>query len=263
MAGPRSTIRVAVAAVRSKKSPSETQPVWERPQRVKRPEPAPLSRESIVAAALRLADQQGLSAVSLRKVGAELDAGPMRLYGYVATKEELLELMVDAVYGELAAPLTGSWRELLGELAHRVRAASRAHPWFVGLLGGRPHFGPNALTHRESAFAALSATPGFHDIDFVMQVYRTVMSYVIGALQSEANELRAERETGLDQDAWQAAMWPYLQRTLATGRYPTIARIVHEATHPSADVTFARGLELVLDGIEQGLARAAAQPRQT
>ena len=86
--------------------------VWERPEPPDRPVPASLSRERIVRAAIRLADADGLAAVSLRKVAAALDVGPMRLYGYITTKEELLELMVDAVYAEIR-PAGDGWREAL------------------------------------------------------------------------------------------------------------------------------------------------------
>ena len=75
--------------------------VWERPEPPDRPALAPLSRERIVRAAIGLADADGLEAVSLRKVAAALDVGPMRLYGYIASKDELFELMVDAVYAEI------------------------------------------------------------------------------------------------------------------------------------------------------------------
>ncbi|MEZ0366995.1 TetR/AcrR family transcriptional regulator [Mycobacterium sp. pUA109] len=221
--------------------------VWERPEPVARPTPTPLSREGIVAAAIALADEHGLAAVSLRKVAAALDAGPMRLYGYVATKDELLALMVDEIWGEITGPLPGGWRQVLTEIAHRIRAAGHAHRWFVGLLGGRPQFGPHAFAHREEAFAALSHT--FASIDVVLQAYRTVLAYVTGALQSEQHELRAEQDSGLDESGWQAASWPYLQRMLASGHYPTLARIVAEANHPPLQDQFERGLDTVLDGI--------------
>lgn len=78
--------------------------IWERPEPAARSSLSPLSRDRIVRAAIGLADGDGLPAVSLRKVAAALDAGPMRLYRYVDTKEELLDLMVDAVYAEIPLP---------------------------------------------------------------------------------------------------------------------------------------------------------------
>jgi AcrR family transcriptional regulator len=238
-------------AARQKPDTTAAGLVWERPEPGIRPAPGPLSRDRIVRAAIAIADAEGLTSVSLRKVGAALEAGPMRLYSYVATKEELLDLMVDAVYGEMASagPIRGDWREALRSIAHRTRQAAGAHKWFIDLLGGRPHLGPNALAHLEASLAALSDTPGFEDIDAVMLAVGTVNAYVIGAIRSEANELRAERESGLDQTEWQRTSGPYIERMIATGRFPTLAKVVRDATHPRPDVAFEHGLDCVLDGI--------------
>lgn len=225
--------------------------VWERPEPPGRPAPSPLSRDRIVRAATRLADAGGLDAVSLRKVAAALDAGPMRLYGYVSNKDELLDLMVDAVYGEITSPepARGNWRATLRSIVHRTRQAALRHEWFVDLLGGRQHIGPHALAYLEATMSALDGAPGFDDIDVVMQAVGTVHAYVIGALRGEITERRAERASGMDERRWQAASGPYIGRMLTTGRYPTLARIVRDATHPSADFTFDAGLDYVLDGM--------------
>ncbi|RKH50208.1 TetR/AcrR family transcriptional regulator [Corallococcus llansteffanensis] len=238
---------------RAKKAPL----VWERPEPDRRPAPAPLSRERIVQAAIEIADKEGLDSVSLRKVGAALDAGPMRLYGYVATKEELLGLLVDEVYGEMNAEgrIRGDWRKALRALAHRTRRAAREHSWFIDLLGSRPHLGPNALAHLEASLAALSDTPGFEDIDTVMLAVGTVNAYVIGAIRTEASELRAELQSGRSKAEWQTETAPYIQRMLATGDFPTLARVVRDASHPSLDIVFDKGLDCVLDGIAARLAR--------
>jgi len=230
---------------------SRDQPVWDKPQPVERPAPAPLSREQIVAAALAIADAEGLASVSLRNVAANLGVGPMRLYRYLSTKEQLLDLMVDAVYGEMSSvdSTNSDWRGALRSIAHRTRTVARRHPWFTDLLGGRPHFGPNALAHHEQIFGAVNGTPGFEHIDNVMRAIRTVFAYVIGAISSEASQLRNERESTLDEAQWRAASWPYIQRLIATGRYPMLEKIVRDATHQSPDVEFDEGLECVLDGI--------------
>ncbi|MCP3102497.1 TetR/AcrR family transcriptional regulator C-terminal domain-containing protein [Myxococcus sp. K15C18031901] len=231
----------------------EARLVWERPEPASRPAPEPLSREQIVRAAIALADADGLAAVSLRKVGASLDAGPMRLYGYLSSKEELLELMVDAVYGEMASegPLTGDWRRALSAMAQRTRRAAKRHAWFIDLLGGRPHLGPHVLAHVEATFAALSGAPGFEHIDSVMLAVGTVDAYVLGALRNEASKL----ERGMNQAEWEAVSGPYIQRMISTGRFPMLAQVVRDATHPSADVVFERGLDCVLDGIAARLGR--------
>jgi AcrR family transcriptional regulator len=225
--------------------------IWERPEPPSRPALTPLSRERIVAAAIRLADADGLAAVSLRKVGAVLDAGPMRLYGYLSTKEELLDLMVDAVYGEIAGPEPGDWRAALRTIAHQLRAAARRHPWFADLVGRRPSPGPNTLAHMEKALAALD---GVTDIDTVMRIFNVVSAYAIGAIRKEVADRRAEAASGLDERQWQRTVGPYLSRMLATGRYPTLARMVRDAAHPSPDTVFDEGLDDVLAGVAARLA---------
>ena len=218
--------------------------VWERPEPPDRPTPAPLSRERIVRAAIRLADADGLDAVSLRKVAAALDVGPMRLYGYIATKEELLDLMVDAVYAEIR-PAGDGWREVLTSLAEAVRKAAHRHEWLADLLGGRPQLGPNTMAAGDAVLAAMDGV----DLDTVVPAVAAVNAYVTGAVRREITERRAERASGMDRRQWQAAFGPYLVRIFATGRFPALARMVRDGPHLDADETFRAGLEFVLDGI--------------
>lgn len=219
--------------------------VWERPEPSDRPAPAPLSRVRIVEAAIRLADADGLAAVSLRKVAATLEVGPMRLYGYIDTKEELLDLMVDAVHAEIR-PAGDDWRQVLRSLAEATRLAAQQHEWFADLIGGRPHLGPNTLASGEAVVAAMAGV----DLDIVVPAIASVNSYVTGAVRREITERRAERSTGMDTRQFQAAYGPYLRRTFATGRFPALATLVHDGPHLDADQTFRAGLEFLLDGIE-------------
>ncbi|MFF5186642.1 TetR/AcrR family transcriptional regulator [Streptomyces sp. NPDC000345] len=219
--------------------------VWERPEPPNRPVPAPLSRDRIVRAAIQLADADGLDAVSLRKVATALDVRPMRLYGYIASKEELLDLMVDAAYAGIR-PAGDGWREVLTSLAESTRHAAHEHEWLADLLGGRPQLGPHALASGEAVVAAL----GEVDVDAVMPVVAAVNAYVIGAVRREIAERRAERATGMDEKRWQASLGPYLERTFATGHFPALATVVRDAAHLDADRTFRIGLDFLLDGIE-------------
>ncbi|GAB4586014.1 TetR/AcrR family transcriptional regulator [Nocardia sp. IFM 10818] len=222
--------------------------VWERPEPPDRPAPAPLNRERIVRAAIELADAHGLDAVSLRKVAAALDVGPMRLYGYIATKDELLDLMVDAVYAEIR-PAGDSWREALRSLAETTRQAVHRHEWLADLIGGRPQLGPHALARGEAVVSAMADL----DVDAVMPIVDAVTAYVIGAVRREITERRAERATGMDQRQWQAAFGPYLERTFATGRFPALATVIRDAAHLDPDQTFRTGLDFLLDGIQARL----------
>lgn len=222
--------------------------VWERPEPPERPVPAPLSRERIVRAAIGLADADGLEAVSLRKVAAALDVGPMRLYGYLATKEELLDLMLDAVYAEIR-PAGDGWREVLTSVAELTRAAAHRHEWLADLIGGRPQLGPNALARGEAVLSAL----GDVDVDIVMPVVSAVDAFVIGTVRREIAERRAERSSGMNQRQWQSEFGPYLVRAFATGRYPALETVIRDAVHLDAEETFRTGLGFLLDGIGAGL----------
>jgi AcrR family transcriptional regulator len=219
--------------------------IWERPEPPNRPVLAPLSRERIVRAAILLADADGLEAVSLRKVASALDVGPMRLYGYIATKDELLDLMVDAVQAEIR-PAGDDWRQVLRSLAETTRQAAHQHEWLADLIGGRPQLGPHALARRETVLAAMGGV----DLDLIMPAVAAVDAYVIGAVRREIAEQRAERATGLDKRQWQAAFGPYLERAFATGRFPALAAVVRDAAHLNADQTFRAGLDFLLDGID-------------
>jgi len=228
--------------------------VWDRPEPPNRP--VPLDRERIVAAAVALADEGGLEAVSLRKVAARLDAGPMRLYGYIATKEELFDLMVDEVYAEiLPAERPGDWRKTLSVLAHRTRLAALRHPWLADLLGGRPTLGPNGFAVGEAALAALD---GLTDIDTAMRAVETVGAYYTGAIRREIANLRAERTTGLSKHEWQRAFGPHVTGMLATGRFPALTRAVYDGTDVDAETSFTTGLDWVLDAVAGRLAGPSA-----
>ncbi|WP_414938917.1 TetR/AcrR family transcriptional regulator [Amycolatopsis sp. cmx-11-51] len=224
--------------------------VWERPEPPNRPVPVPLSRERIVRAAIQLADADGLDGVSLRKIATALDVGPMRLYGYIESKDELLDLMVDAVHAGIQ-PSGDGRREVLRSLAETTRHAAHEHEWLADLLGGRPRLGPHALATSECVLAAMDGA----GLDVVMPVVAAVNAYVIGAVRREIAERRAERATGIDKRRWQVAHGPYLERAFAEGRYPALATVVRDAAHLDADETFRIGLECLLDGIEARISR--------
>ncbi len=234
-----------------RKSKKSAPIVWERADPVSRAAPTPLSRVKVVAAAMEIADADGLDAVSIRNVAAAVKASHMRLYGFVATKEELLDLLTDEVFGEIAdmGPLGGDWREVLAEMARRTRRAWQAHKWFVDLLGGRPHLGPNALRFLEASYQALDRTSAMEDIDIAMFAVSAVNAYAVGAIRTESSEFN----TGVSRYQWENATWPYLQRQLATGEFPMLERIVTQAEHAHPDELFERGLSCLLDGIQARL----------
>ncbi|WP_344306499.1 TetR/AcrR family transcriptional regulator [Fodinicola feengrottensis] len=225
-------------------------PVWERPEPHPRSAPVPLSRAKIAAAAIQLADVHGLDGLSVRKLAKELGVGPMRLYDYVVNRSELLDLMVDAIYAQIAeADQHSQWRATVLAIYHRTRDATLDHEWFSDLLGGRPHLGPHALAVGESTAAALSQAPAVRDIDDLQRIVGALNAFVIGALRREVTERRTARTTGTDVTTWQKTLGPYLTRMLKTGRYPTVARLVIDGAHLNPEETFHHNLITILDGI--------------
>jgi AcrR family transcriptional regulator len=231
-------------------------PVWSRPRSGGRgPQPS-LSVESIVAAAVALADTEGVEAVSMRRIASELGVGTMSLYRYVETKDDLLDLMTDQVMGEdgTGAEATGHWRADLRELAVRYRTLMLRHPWVLPIGASRPPMGPQVMRRTEQLFGVLDG----HGLGIqeIVDLTGTVVAFVRGVVLGETAEAELIRRTGQTQDDYRRAVGPYLVQVLAAGKHPLMARYIHEADdHPDLDQSFLRGLDLVLDGVEAGLRR--------
>ena len=220
--------------------------VWTRP----RPEPrrrAP-GVDQFVAAALAVADAEGLAAVSMRRVAGDLGSGTASLYRYITNRDELVDLMVDAVQGEHPLPeSTEDWRTDLAAVAHGLRDTLLRHPWLAGEMTGRPSLGPNSLRRSEAALrAAVALTP---DITLASQALGAVQAYVLGSVAAQQAGRLAEQRTGLTEEQWQHSVGPYITEVLAAGEHPMLARRVHEAEELDPDVGFAFGLDCVLDGL--------------
>jgi AcrR family transcriptional regulator len=202
----------------------------------------------IVAAAVALADQEGLDAVSLRRVATVLRSGTASFYRALGSRDELIDRMVDAVLGRhLPSPASGDWRTDLTAVARNRRAMLTAHPWLGTELAGRPAIGPNALLHHERA---LEAAAGYADDPTAASgAVETVLAYVLGAAARELAETRTQQRSGLSEEQWRGAVAPYLQEALNSGNYPLLRRMVHEATDPDVDERFERGLACVLAGL--------------
>lgn len=228
-----------------------------------RPRPQPRRRapgvDRYVAAALAVADAEGLDAVSMRRVAGDLGSGTATLYRYITNRDELVDLMVDAAQGEDPLPedllpkVGQDWRAGLGAVAHGLRAILLRHPWLAGELAGRPSLGPNSLRRSEAALrAAVALTP---DITLASQALGAVRAYVLGSVAGQQAARRAEQRSGLTKEQWQRNFGPYITKVLAAGEHPMLARRVFEAEEPDPEVEFAFGLECVLDGLAARLSR--------
>ncbi|MFJ3644197.1 TetR/AcrR family transcriptional regulator [Streptomyces sp. NPDC090108] len=213
------------------------------PRRGRRPS---FSRETITAAAVGLADAEGLEAVTMRRVAAEVGAGVMSLYSYAPDKDTLLELMVDHVSGELASPASpsGDWRTDLKNIAHLQRAHMLRHPWLPAALSTHRVPGPNTLAFLEHALAVLRPT-GL-DGAAKLEVFAQLTAFVAGQVAYEITQTAASRSP--DRAAAEAR---YLAAVAADGRHPELAEALAAAGRPvDPEATFTRFLNRLVDGLD-------------
>lgn len=234
--------------------------VWDRPDRGLRGPMPSWSRDRIAAAAVALADDDGIDGVSMRTLAAALGTRATSLYRYVDSKDELIELMVDAVMAELRFRPAGGWRTDLTASATEFRDLILRHPWMAAHGAGLRNFGPNAVQHREHM---LEAIDGYGlVIDQMLIIVETLEAFVRGHTLAELAERDAVRRSGLTQDAWGKTQVSYISTLMETGRYPLLARVILDAHAPhDADRlqhSFELGLERVLDGIAITLSRPAS-----
>ncbi|MGW7266778.1 TetR/AcrR family transcriptional regulator C-terminal domain-containing protein [Streptomyces sp. NPDC054842] len=224
--------------------------IWARPERAGRgPRPA-YSRTDIAAAAVRIADAEGLDAVSMRHVAAALGCGTMSLYNYVPRKEDLYELMFDTVSGEHDLPEpSGDWRADMLRVARDTRALMHRHPWVPRLMSPVYGFSPNALRFLEHCLACLDPLDVSYGtrMELVAMLNGVVTTYV-------ANELAtAERTRSLpwSEEQENAVRIGYLGSQVASGAYPRLAAAFMEDSGPiDLEAVLERALERVLDAFD-------------
>jgi len=247
-AAPKKTRQGTDSAPAAKRSVDLLWGTAERPTRGPKPG---LSLDRIVEAAIRIADADGIEAVSMQRVANEFHFTTMSLYRYVPGKSELIDLMVDAAVGappSLAA-LPGGWRPKLREWARQTWATFERHPWFLGAAMGRI-MGPNQLGWLEAAIDAL-APSGLRGQDLL-----DAALVVNGHVRSMAPQYVASNATagGDPSDQMPTDQWVDAIRTLLTthrDRFPALNKAIADgAFQPATESEFEFGLERILDGIE-------------
>jgi AcrR family transcriptional regulator len=223
--------------------------VWLRPERP--PRDRQLNRERIVRAAVEILDAEGHAGLSMRRAAARLQVTAGSLYWYVAGKDELLELALDEVIGEVRVDLEEpDWRRAIAGMAHDHRAMLRRHAWVLTLLGTQPNMGPNALRLAESGLGIL-ARAGFDD-DLLDGALAAVNDHVIGAVVAEAAWRGAARQTDSTIVDWREQAADYLREVRR--RHPLLGRRLSAAGAPGIDqvceTRFAFALDCLLDGLE-------------
>lgn len=212
---------------------------------------AGLSREAIVAAAIEIADEEGLEAVSIRRIATKLDARPMSLYSHIETKNDLVDLMVDEVMGEslLPGPVPDEWREALRQIAQRTRAAARAHPWVIATAFRRSLLGPKALRHIDQSLAAVSTLP--LPFERKRAVLLSVDTYTLGYVRWEVLSPHAKNPCAHTEEMpSHEQIDAYLREQVASGEYPHLAAIsAEDLTLGVKAESFEVGLDWLLAGI--------------
>ncbi len=214
------------------------------------------SRDDIAEAAVRIADEEGIDALSMRRLATEVGAGTMTLYHYVRTKDELLSLVTDYVMGEIVLPATklrGGWRAAITALAHSSRAAFERHPWIFDIVED-PAVGPNGVRHFDQSLEAVSTLPGTlaDKLDLIHAVDEYVFGYCLHARNDDDNYGDADDPMRL-----------YVTRLITTGDYPSLAALADEygmnsmwtrvEKHANDPRRFDRNLARLLDGFEASL----------
>lgn len=204
----------------------------------------PLSRDRILRAGVRLADRQGIDALSMRRLASALRVEAMSLYNHVASKDDLLDGMLDQVVGEITLPTPGGeWKATMRARANSALAVMTAHPWAPMLLVSRITVGPNRLRYIDATLGALRES-GFSWAE-TDRAWNTIDNYILGyALQQQNFPMSPEE--------YQSAAASYLPM-IPVSAYPYMYELSAKVAEGSYDglPDFAFGLDVILDGLDR------------
>lgn len=227
-----------------------------------------LTVRAIVAAAIELADAEGLAAVAMRQVAERLNVGTMSLYTHIGGKAELTDLMLDTVYGQLYDAMDapsrqpGGWRGALSYIALCNWNLYQEHPWMLQIVRGRPLLGPHAIRKYEAELRPLDGL-GLTDIE-MDSILTLVLTHVEGTARNYASLTQAAQDSGISDVEWWVATAPLLARVLDATQFPVAARVgttTGEAYQAPSNPAYvlAFGLERILDGVALLIATRQAQ----
>jgi AcrR family transcriptional regulator len=219
-----------------------------------------LTLKSIVAAAIEIADGDGLEALSMRAVAEKLGVGTMSLYTHVPGKTELVELMLDSTYAllyesiETPSQQPGDWRDAMRFIARRNWELYRAHPWLLQVNLGRPVLGPHIVVKYEAELRPLDNL-GLSDTEMDAAL-TLILTHVEGCARAQAAVERTQRDSGLSDAEWWVKQAPALDRLVDPARFPVATRVgtatgqeYQSASNPQ--YVFEFGLERILAGIAE------------
>lgn len=210
----------------------------------------PLNRERVLRAAIGLADEAGVEALSMRKLAKELGVEAMSLYNHVANKDDILDGIVEIVFSEIELPSTGTdWRSAMRRRAVSTREALSRHRWAVGLMESRTRPGPANIRLHGRVLGCLRQA-GF-SVEMAVHAYSVQDSYIYGFALQEKGFAGQRDDMSLGSDESLAST---LLQQLPADEYPYLAEIVGGyvtgSSYEFAD-EFEFGLDLILDGLEK------------
>ncbi|MBT2365059.1 TetR/AcrR family transcriptional regulator C-terminal domain-containing protein [Streptomyces sp. ISL-10] len=208
------------------------------------PARTPLSRERVIRTAVAVADEKGSAALTMRAIAEPLGVEAMSLYHHVAGREDVLDGMVDAVFGEIdLPPRDADWKSAMRHRAASARAVLRRHPWAVALMDSRSRPGPATLRHHDAVIGALRA--GGFSVPMAAHAFSVIDSYLYGFVIQELS-LPFSGSAELDEVAGA------ILREMPADAYPHLTELVTEhALKPGYDYAdeFTFGLTLILDAL--------------
>lgn len=224
-----------------------------------------LTGERVVLAAVRLADEEGLDGLSMRRVASQLGVATMSLYRHVGSKDELVVRMIDHVLRkeELPEPAPETWRERLEVCARLQWRLFQEHPWLAPAMSvTRPQLLPSAIAYTEWVLNALDGK-GL-SLEEMMHAAVTVFGFVRGVAVNIEPEAEQRRDTGVTGDEWMSQQAPALLDIVSTGEFPMFNRVVVAELDLGLDTLFEFGLARMLDGIGEWISgRSTLSERRT
>ncbi|MET1006163.1 MAG: TetR/AcrR family transcriptional regulator [Propionibacteriaceae bacterium] len=216
-----------------------------------------LTLDQIVQAGIELADAEGLAALSMRKVAAQLGVGAMSLYTYLPGRSELVELMINRAYGEQTLPDPADhWRARLESLIRQGWHLYQAHPWLLDHNLSRLPLGPNVLDGEEATYAAIAAAGvAPRQIPLIANV---VTWQLFGMARAQISDAEEARRTGVSTEAYYMSRNSFWVTHFDMDRYPTTTAIWKAGGFDNPEAAdFDQQLKRLLDAIESLVARHA------
>ena len=208
----------------------------------------PLNRERVVQAAIAHADAAGLEALTMRHVAKTLNVAPMALYRHISHRDDLIDAMIDVVFGEIPLPpVQGEWKTAMRERALSLRDALVRHRWAIGLMESRRRPGPANLRHHDAVIGTLRGA-GF-DMAMVAHAYSLLDGYIYGFALTKMS-------MPIDTPGEIEAMAQDMFEPFPANEYPNLAAFVTDhVLQPGYDFAeeFEYGLDVILNGLEQAL----------